>query len=255
MASNDVKLGLGRQTGMFFHAPKGTALPEFPVDPAIVGENGDGTTTETFTAAASQTDFTLGYTPNAIASVKVNGAATTAYTVSGNTLTYSGDELQENDVVEVIGHVSAWRRAGDVTSDGITLTMDKSTEDLKNWANKIKRSIMSEHTESISCPIMDTTEETMKIVVGERNVSITPANANHGKLIAVNLSDSSLPDEEAFLFLMKDGDDAIAIGCDDGQITEVSDVTFAPESAINWTTTIKGLGNGWQMILDDGQTI
>lgn len=30
MASNDVKLGLGRASGMFYHAPKGTSLPAYP---------------------------------------------------------------------------------------------------------------------------------------------------------------------------------------------------------------------------------
>ena len=32
MASNDVKLGAGLATGMFYHAPKGTALPTYPTE-------------------------------------------------------------------------------------------------------------------------------------------------------------------------------------------------------------------------------
>ena len=169
----DTKLGLGLATGMFYHAPAGTALPTDP------------------TAAIP----------------------------------------------------AAWTHVGDVTNEGITLAMDKSVENLRNWANVIKRVIMTEHTETIQAPIMDTTEEVLKTVLGEGNV--TTAN----DVTTVNLSAASLPPEEAFLFVMKDGDDMIMIGCTNGQVTEVDNVTFAPESAINWIPTITAMGDGFKMIM------
>ena len=138
---------------------------------------------------------------------------------------------------------AAWTHVGDVTNEGITLAMDKSVENLRNWANVIKRVIMTEHTETIQAPIMDTTEEVLKTVLGEDNV--TTAN----DVTTVNLSAASLPPEEAFLFVMKDGDDMIMIGCTNGQVTEVDNVTFAPESAINWIPTITAMGDGFKMIM------
>ena len=60
-------------------------------------------------------------------------------------------------------------------------------------------------------------------------------------------------EEEAFLWLMKDGDSMIAIGCTNGQVTAVDNVSFAPGSAINWTPTISALGDGFQMIVDEGE--
>ena len=75
---------------------------------------------------------------------------------------------------------------------------------------------------------------------------------SHGKLITANLSAGSLPAEEAFLFLMKDGDTTVMIGCTDGQIQSVANTTFAPNAAINWTPTITALGDGFVMIIDDG---
>ncbi len=169
----DVKLGLGLATGMFYHAPAGTALPTDPT-------------------AAIPAD---------------------------------------------------WTHVGDVTNEGITLAMDKSVENLRNWANVIKRVIMTEHTETIQAPIMDTTEEVLKTVVGESNVTTTTG------ITTVNLSAASLPEEEAFLFVMKDGDNMIMIGCTHGQVTAVDNVTFAPESAINWIPTITAMGDGFQMIM------
>ena len=138
---------------------------------------------------------------------------------------------------------TVWTHVGDVTNDGITLTMDKSAENLRNWANVIKRVIMTEHTETIQAPLMDTTEEVLKAVLGEDNVTTASG------VTTVNLSAASLPEEEAFLFVMKDGDDMIMIGCSNGQVTSVDDVTFAPESAINWVPTITAMGDGFKLIM------
>ena len=172
----DVKLGTGLATGMFYHAPAGTALPTDPTD----------------------------------------------------TLT------------------SDWVHVGDVSDAGITLSIDKSTENLRNWANAVKRVILTEHSETIQAPIMDTTEESLKTVMGEDNVS------NTNDVITVNLSSGKLPDEEAFLWVMKDGDDMIMIGCTHGQVSAVESVTFAPGSAINWTPTITAMGDdGFKLIMKD----
>ena len=122
--------------------------------------------------------------------------------------------------------------------------------DMKNWAKVIKRVIMTDHTETIQAPIMDTTEESLKVVVGEDNVQVTAANAQHGKIVKANLSDGNLPEPEAFLFLMKDGDDIIMIGCTNGQVTAVDNVTFAPGSAINWNVTVTATGDdGFKLIM------
>lgn len=169
----DVKLGLGKATGMFYHAPAGTALP----------------------------------------------------TSLSETL------------------ASTWVEVGDVTDAGITLALNKSVTNLKNWANVIKRVILTEHSETIQAPIMDTTEEVLKTVVGEDNV--TTAN----NVTTVNLSDGELPPAEAFLWLMKDGDDLLAIGCTNGQVTAVDNVSFAPNNAINWTPTITALDSGFKLIM------
>lgn len=172
----DVKLGLGLATGMFYHAPAGTALPTDP------------------TAAIPST----------------------------------------------------WKHVGDVSDAGITLALNKSATNLKNWANKIKRVIMTDHSETIQAPIMDTVEEALKTVVGSKNVSESSG------VISVNLSDGELPEEEAFLWVMKDGDDMIMIGCSYGQVSAVDNVTFAPGSAINWTPTITAMGNdGFKLIMKE----
>lgn len=171
---SDVKLGIGRATGMFYHAPAGTALPTDP------------------TAALA----------------------------------------------------TAWKHVGDVSDAGITLALEKSTENIKNWANVVKRVVLTDHSETVQAPIMDTTEEAFKVVVGEDNV----VTAND--VTTVSLSDGALPPAEAFLWVMKDGDDIIMIGCTNGQVTAVDNVTFAPGSAINWNVTVTATGDdGFKLIM------
>ncbi len=148
--------------------------------------------------------------------------------------------------------LSGWTEVGDVTQDGITLALNKTTEAIKNWANVTKRVILTDHDETISAPIQDTTAEVFKTLVGASNVTVTNATSSHGKLVEASLSESNLPEEEAFLFLMKDDDDMIAIGTSYGQITSIDNVTFAPNGAIVWTPTITALQNGWKIITDDG---
>ena len=147
---------------------------------------------------------------------------------------------------------ASWKLVGDVTQDGITLTTDKSVENLKNWANVIKRVIMTDHSETIQSPLMDTTAEVLKTVLGKDNVTETPANGAHGALVTANLSNGSLPEAEAFLWLMKDGDDLMYIGCKNGQVTSVDNVSFAPGSSINWIPTITALEDGFVFMTNDG---
>lgn len=248
----NTKLGIGLATGMAFHAPAGTALPTYPTD--IIGDNGDGSTVDKFTATAGQTAFTLSESANEIISVTINGTvqASTDYTVNGTSFTWSGTTLTAGDKVNITYYVSAWRIIGDVTHDGVTVTTDKSVNNIRNWANVIKRSVLSEHTETIQAPIMDTTEESLKVVVGEDNVTVTPAAGSHGKTIDCDLSAGVLPDPEAFLFIMKDGDDVMALGMDEGQITAVESITFAPDNTINWVPTITAMGNGLHFISEEG---
>ena len=249
---SNAKLGIGLATGMAFHAPAGTSLPTYPTD--IIGDNGDGTSTDNFTATSAQVSFTLGESANAIVSFTVDGVEQDPddYSVSGTTVTWSGTSFTGGEKIIIIYYVGAWRMIGDVTHDGISVTTDKSVNNIRNWANVIKRSTLSEHTETVQVPIMDTTEDSLKVVVGSTNVTVTPAAGSHGKTIDVDLSAGSLPSPEAFIFIMKDGDDVMAVGMENGQITAVDAITFAPENTINWTPTITAQEGGLHFISEEG---
>jgi hypothetical protein len=180
MSSNDVKLGAGLATGMFYHAPKGTALPTYP--------------TET---------------------------------------------LAED-----------WKEVGYVAEDGITWHHGRSGEPLKDWSNTIRRILDSSDDKTIAVPIISTTKEALKTIFGADNVTEAAATTGHGKLLTIT-SDDMMSGEEAFLFLMKDGDDTFMLGTTKGMITALDDVSFAPGAAITWNATVSA--DSWTFMKDDGQ--
>ena len=176
MASNEVQLGGGYASGMFYTAPANTVLP-----------------------------------------------------------TYPGADL------------TAWTEVGDIDADGITFT-PRDSDTLKNWAGQPKRNIPGADPATVQGKIMDTTEAALKAVFGSSNVTITPATADHGQLISVDLD--SKPAPAAYLFIMKDGDDMKILGTSNGLISELGDVTFKNDEAIEWEVTIQG---NWKLICDDGE--
>lgn len=177
--NNDVKLGIGLASGMFFHAPAGTALPSYP-----------------------------------------------------------GADL------------SAWTEIGDITEDGITFSSARDYTALKNWALKIKRLLPGTDAETIEAPIMDTTKEVFKTIFGAENVKEIAATSQHGTLLEVDTDTLNTPTAEAFLFIMKDGDDMIMIGTTEGYITSLGDISFKPNEGITWSATISGK---FKIVTDDGQ--
>lgn len=183
MASNNVNLGIGLATGMFYIADADTALPTYP----------------------------------------------------GETL------------------AADWKEVGAITADGITWATGKDSEPLRNWAKIVERLVSSDEGGTVEAPLMYTTEDTLKAVFGDNNVTVTAADSSHGKLVGVTVEPGISAGQKAFLFIMKDGDDMLMLGTTKGIVRDVSDVSFSPTEAITWTATIEAAS--WTFVKDDGQTI
>ena len=181
MASNNVNLGIGAATGMFFHAPSGTALPAYPTE-------------------------SLG---------------------------------------------ADWTEVGYISADGITWHHGRSAEPLKDWSNSIRRQLQSDATGTVSAPIISTTNEVLDTLFDSANVTSAAATTAHGALDSVQVKEGVMSGEEAFLFLMKDGDDTMMLGTTKGFITNLDDVSFAPGSVITWNATVSA--DAWTFMKDDGQ--
>ena len=148
---------------------------------------------------------------------------------------------------------SAWKEVGFIAQDGITWHHGRSAEPLKDWSNSIRRQLQSDATGTVAAPIISTTKEVLQTLFGASAVVETAATTGHGKLEKIEVKEGVMSGEEAFLFLMKDGEDTFMLGTTKGMITALDDVSFAPGSAITWNATVSA--DAWTFMKDDGQVV
>ena len=103
--------------------------------------------------------------------------------------------------------------------------------------------------------MISTNAGALAIAFGSANVTTAAATTTHGAQVKAALG-AYLPEEQAWVFLMKDGDARIVIAVPDGQITEVGEVTFASNAAVGWNVTLScypdANGNSIYIMTDDG---
>ena len=153
---------------------------------------------------------------------------------------------------------AAWTHTGYVGEDGLTVTLDRSTTELKDWAGSNVRVLLDEFKSTVQYTEMETSYESMCRMVGEDNVTKTDATSSAGTKMKVSFG-PTLPPARAFCFSMKDEDRRIRVYIPNGQLTEVDNVSFVRNEAVKWTFTIEanddGTGHSIYLLTDDGAPI
>lgn len=143
-----------------------------------------------------------------------------------------------------------------VSEDGLTLSPNMSTTDVKDWSGATVRKLLESFDGTLSWTMISTNESALSIAFGEDHVTSVTATTAHGAQTMASLG-AYLPEEQAWVFLMKDGDARIVIAVPDGQITQVGEVTFASNAAVGWAVTLScypdSSGNCIYIMTDDGQ--
>lgn len=146
---------------------------------------------------------------------------------------------------------SGWTEVGYVAQDGIGWHTGRTATTIKDWANKIRRMLQEDGSGTVNVPIISTTKTVLETLFGASNVTAAAATSAHGALASVDVEEGVISGEEAFLFIMKDGDDAMMLGTTNGFITDLGDVSFARANAITWNATVSA--DKWTFMIDDGQ--
>lgn len=107
-----------------------------------------------------------------------------------------------------------------ISQDGITATFP-THEVLKDWANKVIRSMPGEDLPTVKANFITTSSDIFNLLF-------------EGSTVNPNTT----PTPRSFIFQMVDGDDTITYSTTNGVITEVDDVNFAPNEVITWSATI-----------------
>ena len=137
--------------------------------------------------------------------------------------------------------ISSWGTVvGFVSDDGMTLNLSKDKQNIKDWSNTIRRVVMTDHEESASGSCISTDATALAKLFGSAAVASSTAT----KTTTVNLSASDLPAAAAYMFVMVDGDDILAFGCSEGQISITDNVSFKAGDAIEWPFEVTAMGTG-----------
>lgn len=149
--------------------------------------------------------------------------------------------------------------SGYVSSDGLTLTPDASTNDINEWGGALVRRLLESFNGTIAWSYIQTDLDSLRNAFGDNNVEVTaPATAEHGEQIRVSIG-ARLPERKSWIFRMKDGNARMMIVAPDAQPTSWEDITFAATDAVSWPVSLAtypdASGNSLYILLDDGRTI
>lgn len=150
-----------------------------------------------------------------------------------------------------------WVSGGYISESGITLNISRSTTNIRDWGLNNVRVASTDFGTTITGEFLQIDEQAAKNLLGSANVSKTAANSTHGEQLALSIG-PTLPDAQAFVINMKDGNRRGRICAPNAQVTEIGSPTFVPSAGNVWPFTIScyddGTGHSVYVYFDDGVT-
>ena len=150
-----------------------------------------------------------------------------------------------------------WTDNGYVSEDGVSVTPNYNTVEIKDWSRSTVRTLLDEFTGEVSFAYIQTDYASLVSIFGASNVTKSDATASHGERITVKIGARMAP-AKAWCFSMKDGDARVRIVLPNAQPVLDGDLTFVANEPIKWALRLKcnADSNGDNIIIltDDGIT-
>lgn len=159
------------------------------------------------------------------------------------------------DIDAALALIANFASSGFVSEDGLSMSTDFSTENIREWNGNNVRTVLESFTGELSWSSIQLDEASAKQSYGDENVTVTAATAKHGTQMKIALG-AHLPAVKSWAFRMKDGNARIVVFVPRGQVTAVDDISFTATDAISLPTTLScyddGTGNSIYVFTDDG---
>lgn len=153
---------------------------------------------------------------------------------------------------------STWESGGYVGEDGLQLGLSYGVTTIRDWSKGAVRNALESFDGTATVPFLQIDEWSAKRLVGNANVTVTAASSSAGNVTKIALG-AHLPDPEAYVFNMKDGNRRVRVVLPNAQITAIDNLTFVPNEANTWTGTLTcsqdASGNSIYVIYDDGEVV
>lgn len=151
--------------------------------------------------------------------------------------------------------LAGFTACGYVSEDGLTITPNFSTSDIKDWSRNTVRTLLEEFTGEVTFSFIQTDHESLVAIFGADHVAKTVATSDHGEQLAIRMGAHIAP-AKAFAFNMKDGDARIRVVLPNAQAVVDGDITFVANQPINWgvrlTCGADAAGSCIYVYTDDG---
>ena len=154
--------------------------------------------------------------------------------------------------------IDAMANSGYVSEDGLELSNDMSTTEIREWNRNIVRKLLDTYDGTIKWSLIQQDEQSWKQAIGDEYVTKTEATGEAGEQLHIKLG-AHLAQPQAYGFAMKDGDARIIVLVPNGQITTLDSISFNATNAIMLPVTLScyddGSGNSIHIFIDDGQVV
>ena len=173
---------------------------------------------------------------------------------------YSGDIVTGNSIPNTFEAAEAllsnMTASGYVSEDGLEMSVDISTEDIREWGQSVVRRVLSESVQEINWSLIQMDEASWKQALGDDHVTKVAATTTHGEQLHIKMG-AHMPEAKSWAFTMKDGDFRMIVFVPNGQITSMDSVNFAATEAIALPVTLTcyndGTGETVHVFIDDGK--
>lgn len=180
-------------------------------------------------------------------------------TVTTGALSY-GPVIPTDDIPstfdEAVTAIANFISSGYISEDGATLTYDRSTTDIIEWAKAKVRRVLDSADATVAATLIQLDANGAKQAFGDDHVDVTPATTTHGEQLHISIG-AHVDEPRAWALRVKDGDMRLIVLVPSGQVTSGVEITFAATDPISLPITISGNddGNGDYMhiFVDDGQ--
>lgn len=152
----------------------------------------------------------------------------------------------------------AFKSSGYVSEDGLSLSTDYSTSEIKEWSGSIIRKILEQFDGTITWKEISLNYESACHAFGEEYVTKTEANDENGTQLKISIG-AHMPAAKSWAFKMKDGEKRMLIVVPNGQVTAMDGIDFNATDAVGFPLTLScyddGTGNSIYIHTDDGKVV
>lgn len=138
------------------------------------------------------------------------------------------------DLDASLGH----KPAGYISEDGVTKTVDRATEKIKDWNGDTAKVTQSDHSVTLQMTFMESANaDVLKLVFGAGNVTVS----SDGTIQVVDNADE-LDHFSVSFAISGGGGSRIRVFAPDVQVTEVGEVSYVRSDVIKYQVTLECFG-------------